>query len=796
MNHNKTHILKFGGTSLKDNHFIQQAAKLVAKRDKIAQPVVVVSAVDGTTNKLIEIADQPKNSASIIDKLEKKHLALYQKFNRQETGTIQLRALFSELRRITDGKNKPIKSRGALRDQILSIGERASVILFSAALSDQYISSQPYEASAFIKTNSNFGEAKVKLAQSRTLIRQTLQDRTEVPVITGFIASDGENRVTTLGRSGSDYTAGLIADALDADQLEIWTDVDGVLTADPQYVSTATNIEALSFQDIEELSAHGANVIHPKTIRPIRKKDTTVYVKNSFNPSHAGTAINRNFHSNGSFKTVTLEGPFVLLQVKSEHTYSLLAMLRALSNDKSDAFTFKQNSPVEPARFLIEQSFFNTIQETFNKWKIDNQPDISFRSNVYQIKKFSNQFNCSEELTSRIWDLLIKHNIQPLQVDRDLNERFISLLFYEHEALQAAHLFDDYLQQDKKIVNLFLAGTGAVGHTLVQQLKELETEDIEFRLTGICNSRKTLWNKRGINYHQKIDWRTAEPTSWNAILDELSDSSLHNVIFVDATGSEKVARLYPKLIERNIHLVTPSKLANTFEQAFFNKIQQKLKEHSTTFRYETNVGAGLPVISTVENLLNAGDEITKISGTVSGTMTYIFNQLKAGTPFSKTVIKARELGYAEPDPRDDLSGEDVARKFLTLARTIGLEIEREELQVESLIPNELEEVDRDTFLEQLPAYDSAWKERIEQALANDQTLQYTGQLKDGNIKIGIQAVSVDSPFGQLKGTDNLIQLFTKFYNQTPLVIQGPGAGKEVTAAGVISDVLKTANELQ
>jgi len=340
-----------------------------------------------------------------------------------------------------------------------------------------------------------------------------------------------------------------------------------------------------------------------------------------------------------------------------------------------------------------------------------------------------------------------------------------------------------------------VAGTGAVGQTLLEQLKSLEPDGIEFRLIGTCNSRYALWSEKGISLQNDIDWSESEPTNWNRLTKNLTKPHRNNLIFVDATGSEQVARLYPKLFESGAHIVTPSKLANTFEQSFFDEIHRLVSKQGTSFRYETTVGAGLPVISTITDLISAGDTITEISGVVSGTMTYLFNQLEQGTPFSQAIVDARELGYAEPDPRDDLSGEDVARKFLTLARTLGLNIEREQLEVESLIPSDLQTVNQDEFLKELPNYDTDWQQRIRTARERNETLRYTGRLKDGNIKIGIESVSKDSPIGQLKGTDNLIQIFSELYSQTPLVIQGPGAGKEVTAAGVLSDILKTATSL-
>ncbi len=802
MSYTKTHTLKFGGSSLQNSTLIRQSVNIVKERIQKVKPVVVVSAIGGVTDKLIELADRyPTNnhvSYRILNDLENQHRRIFDELaspGHPRRGDLQ--DLFGELRMTLENENSRNKNFNAWKDQILSIGERASALIFAAALSEQNIDSVSYEASYFIKTDSTFGKAQVQRDATRKLIQKYLFQSKSVPVITGFIGSNDQQQVTTLGRSGSDYSAALIADALDADHLEIWTDVDGVLTADPRWVPDSESIERLSFGDITELSSHGARVIHPKTIQPIQNKKTTVLVKNSYNPQHPGTLITSDFNTNGSLKTITITGPFVRLQIDQTYAYDLFVKLHEWSTNKPDAkpIAFTQQSEFEAARFLLKQSFFEEIKEQLSTWAANQNTLFTLDDNLYKLKKFSNRFNESETLSGQIISLLDKNDIHPLNIERNKDDRFISFLLPEEEARQAGHLINNIISKTKPIVNLFVAGTGAVGKTLLDQLKKLEASDFQLRLIGICNSRKMLWNTEGIELDKALNWNDAKQTKWDTLSDKLTKAHQRNIIFVDATGSEEVARLYPKLFANGIHIVTPSKLANTFEQSFFDQLETLTKKHNTSFEYETTVGAGLPVISTINNMQSTGDQISEISGVVSGTMTYLFNQLEQGIPFSKAIIDARKKGYAEPDPRDDLSGEDVARKFLTLARTLGLNIERKELQVESLIPKELKHVDGKTFLEKLSDYDSEWRQRIQTAKDRYETLRYTGKLQDGKITIGIESVPIDSPLGQLKGTDNLIQVYSEYYNQTPLVIQGPGAGKEVTAAGVLSDILKTADQL-
>ncbi len=343
-------------------------------------------------------------------------------------------------------------------------------------------------------------------------------------------------------------------------------------------------------------------------------------------------------------------------------------------------------------------------------------------------------------------------------------------------------------QKAEKVKKLFIAGVGAVGNTLLKQVSKYGTEK-SLRVLGVCNSKHTLWYDRSQSSYSLKNLLRAPHRDWDEIIEKLSTYEKGSVIFVDSTGSPEVAELYPRFLKNHIHVVTPSKLANTQSQEKFDLLHHCAAENGVQFLYETNVGAGLPLIYAIKNLQYTGDKIIEISGVVSGTMTYLFSELDKGKSFSESVIQARTLGYAEPDPRDDLSGEDVARKFLILARICGLYIERDELEVESLIPQKLKDVNSVTFLEELHKFDDEWKNRLKEANDNGNTLRYTGILKDGKIKVGIQTVPKSSSIGQLTGTNNLLSIKSRRYFDQPLIIQGPGAGKEVTAAGILADIL-------
>jgi len=355
--------------------------------------------------------------------------------------------------------------------------------------------------------------------------------------------------------------------------------------------------------------------------------------------------------------------------------------------------------------------------------------------------------------------------------------------------LEKEPIIDSVVTQNKKTIHVFIAGIGAIGGTLLEQIKELNHPNFEINIIGICNSKQVIWEPDQDNAILKL-LDSQELTNWHEIISQLIQKKESSIVFVDATGSELVARQYLKLLSHGIHVATPSKRANTFEQAYFDKLVTFQQKGLSGYRYETSVGAGLPVINTVRNLIESGDQIEEISGVLSGTMTYIFNQLQKGDAFSKIIKNAKELGYSEPDPRDDLSGEDVARKFLILARTCGFKFERDQIKVESLVPKELIEYQLQGFLDHITFYDEHWKNRNSKALVNNKRLRYVGKFTPEGIEIGVQEDAADSPLGGLKGTDNLIQIFTKRYSSSPIIIQGPGAGKEVTAAGVLSDIIE------
>lgn len=788
-----THILKFGGSSLSTKDGIKQAVKIVGRRRQTARPIVVVSAIGGVTDQLVELSNfdpvKEKQSANkTIEELYNQHLHFARELIGSQTVAIEkkLDSLFENLRQHFFDTAFRENRFYAWRDNLLSFGERVSAQLFAATLLHHNIDAKALEAHHFIKTDSHFGSANVLTEKTRNLAQKALRYRTEVSVVTGFIGSDSHQQITTLGRSGSDYTASLLADALEAKELEIWTDVDGILTADPDIVSGAEPISHLSYEDISLLAEHGAKVIHPKTIRPIQNHNISVRILNSFNPDHPGTKIHRNYRMNGDFKSITVNGPFVSFQVPHAKASALSQFLEKTLHERNQNKSFGQIriSEFEPARFLVDEAAFQNIQDELQQWTHKHKVELNSTDGLYRVKKLSN--NIHNQSFAHVLSLLETNGIHPLHSERHSNNHYASFLLPEKEARIAANLINTYLTDDRKKIDIFVAGVGAVGGTLLRQIESLNHNEIKLRVLGYCNSKTVSWQRPNPEKQE---------TNWGHIIDRLEELRKTSTIFVDATGSEEVARLYPKLLKGGFHIATPSKLANTFEQSYFDELQKLSAKYQSRFRYETTVGAGLPIISTINRLLSSGDTIRKITGVVSGTMTYLFDQIEQGVPFSKAIIEAREKGYAEPDPRDDLSGEDVARKFLTLAREIGLNLERNNLHVQSLIPEDMTSLKQSTFINRLSEIDEEWEERLQEAQKQGKTLRYTGTLEDETVTIGIEAVPQDSPIGQLSGTTNLIEIYTDRYAENPIVIQGPGAGQEVTAAGILNDILDIATSV-
>lgn len=801
------HIIKFGGTSVANPERIRKAVSIVQERLTTSQVAVVVSAFSGVTNGLIALTELAATGSeqfgAAYAKLRDRHLEAAREISPFHT---ELHRDIQELLDLLAGELEAIAREGRYRtserDSILSYGERLAVRVFASAMEEAGTKARAYDANHFIRTNNRFGDADVDQATTSQLARSLmLPINGTVPIITGFIGATADNQITTLGRSGSDYTAGIIGEALGADVVEIWTDVDGVLTADPNIAANAVTIPRLNYSEMAEMAQFGTSVVHPRTVLPLKELKIPILIKNTLNPSAEGTLITHlEDQTSSSLRSVSLKKNVVLLGVRSKGLDKIRGLLGRALHALNEADIPVLYSASASAEFGFSVVFDPEFRDRANdvlhsEFRAEYEGGLLdepiLLEDISMVTVIGDKLTNDIGLSGAVLTVLGANNLAPISLSKGAANRHLSLIMHKADAMMAVQLLNDHFCIHARQVRLFVAGIGTVGGELVRQIKALKDSPVHMSIIGVCNRTNTWWDSMGIDPDEINDLlEGGSATDWDENIERLIREYPYRTIFVDCTGSPEVARLYGRLLRAGIHIATPSKLANTMEQTYFDELNSYDAETDVCYHYETTVGAGLPVIHTIKDLMRAGDKIHRISGVVSGTMTYLFGALERGERFSEAIKNAKKLGYSEPDPRDDLSGEDVARKFMTLARTAGYRIERNELQVESMIPDELKSVGVEEFMERIAEYDSFWQHRTEEARAEDKVLRYVGILDEGKVRVRVEAVPVKSPLGALSGTDNQIAITTDRYNAYPLIIQGPGAGREVTAAGLLADVQK------
>ena len=807
-------ILKFGGTSLYDAPRIRNAVSIVNRQCKDADVAVVVSALGGVTDEIIALMGLA--SASDPAWRERFELLVRRHHNtlREFTGggaAGEQRVRVDELLGKLETELSGLQGQGAITDRqsdrVLSYGERLSSNIFSAAMIDSGTPSQAWESHRLVRTNNRFGDADVDMVITVRQIREALLPLNgTVPVVTGFIGSTSENEITTLGRSGSDYSASLLGEALDAHEVQIWTDVNGVLTADPDIVPTAVTIPQLHYSEVAEMAHFGAKVLHPRTVLPLQARNIPILIKNTLQPDAAGTIITRDYEATtGRLRSVSVKKNIIVIALRSKgldkiHEFSYRALMALRKRKVGVLFNAAASSDygitvvVQAAQ--ADQARVALLEEFALEYDTGSIDTPQMLDQVSMVTAIGEKLERDLGISGAVLSVLGENGIAPLSLAKGLANRHLSLLLYNREAERAVRLLNDHFCIHPHRVRLFVAGLGAVGGKLVELLRDLHDPKVDLSIIGACDTDKMAWHPSGIpaaDVAERV--RHGQKTDWPFIVSHLSKEYPYRTIFVDATGAPDVARKYPLLLKAGIHVVTPSKRANSFEQEFFDTLMDFTVNKNTHYLYEATVGAGMPIIQTIKDLQRSGDVIHAISGVVSGTMTYLFSKLEEGVPLDRIIRKARELGITEPDPRDDLSGEDVARKFMILARAARFRVEREDISVENLIPEELRDVSLEEFFERLPEQNEYWKQKVADARQRNEVLRYTGHLENGRIKVGMHSVPVKSPLGTLTGTDNLLSFRTKRYDRSPLIIQGPGAGMEVTAAGVLADIQKIGRRL-
>lgn len=813
-------VLKFGGSSVAGPERIKSVIEIVKPYlDKGELNALVVSAFGGITDLLIQASTAALSGKdeynTHLAKIDQRHLDAVRGLigiERQSSILAQVKVMINELEDVLHGVYLVRERTSRTLDFIMSFGERMSAYIISEAFKDRGISAGFLDARKVVRTDNHFGNAKVDFPTTDRQIQEYFNSNKSLQVITGFIGSSPTGETTTLGRSGSDYTAAIFAAALKAESLEIWTDVDGMMTADPRKVRKAFTVPEMTYSEAMELSHFGAKVIFPATMQPVMSKSIPIWIKNTFNPPFPGTCIHEN--ANGkehAIKGISSMAGISLLSVEGSGLLGVVGtskrLFGVLASERINVILISQASSEHSICLAVETKHAShakaMIEREFQYEIKGGEMDEVFAEDGLSIIAIVGEGMKHNPGTSgRMFNSLGKSGININAIAQGSSELNISAVIREEDTSKALNvLHEAFFLSDRKVLNLFLAGTGLIGNTLLKmiggQVEQLSTHNaIEINVVGISNSRKMLFDEHGIDPQKGLDRLLAEgsPLDPMAFLEKIKTLNLSNSIFVDCTASESVADYYKDLLNSNISIVTPNKKANSGAYSRYADLRKATQRRGARFLYETNVGAGLPVINTLNDLLLSGDRVIRIEAVLSGTLNFIFSSFTLGKSFSAIVNEARAKGFTEPDPRDDLNGMDVARKLLILAREAGMKLEIDNVQIENLVPKELRSVKSvDDFMTQLPKFDSHFEKLRSDAAAQSEKLRYMAVLDDNGVRTALAGVGQQHPFYSLAGSDNIILITTERYHERPMVIRGPGAGAEVTAAGVFADIIRIAN---
>lgn len=814
-------ILKFGGTSVDTPERILHVIHIIETYLKKEKEICAVfSAFSGVTDRLIEIGKMAEkgdiNYIELLKTLKERHVNTAGiLMNKESNSSIfsVINTMFQELGNVLHGVYLIKELSPRTLDFIMSFGERLSASIISEALNVLHIENEYLDAGLVIKTDNNFGNGKVNQELTYNLIKDYFHSHRKLQIITGFIASTEHNEITTLGRGGSDYSASIFGSALDATEIEIWTDVDGIMTTDPKKVKKAFPVKHITYKEAMEMSHFGAKVIYPPTLIPAFEKKIPVRIKNTFNQEFSGTVISDN----------PVAGKYLVKGISSIENISLLRvegsgmigvagiamrLFGVLAKGKINIILITQASSEHSICFAIspDKSRFakKIIEEEFSREiKLKEIDEVIVEDNFSIIGIVGENMKRTPGISGRLFQALGKNGINVVAIAQGSSELNISVVINKHDEAKALNVIHEaFFLSDTKSLHIFLVGTGQIGHTLIKQIERqkeylLREHSLDIKLTGIANTRKMFFDEDGISLlkWKEILQEEGQTSCMERFIETMKDLNLANSVFIDCTASEQVIAFYKDLLKSSISIVTPNKKANARDYKTYKELKDTAAKYGVKYLYETNVGAALPVISTLKDLISSGDKILKIEAILSGTLSYIFNNFTGDRRFSTVVKEAKDKGFTEPDPRDDLNSIDAARKLLILARETGLTMELEDIKIEGFLPKNCQEAETvDEFMTELEKSDDYFETIKIKAENKEKALRYISSLKDNRGNISLEEIDRNHPFFTLSGSDNIIAFTTERYKERPLVVKGPGAGAEVTASGVFADIIRISDQ--